>query len=109
MSRLEAVCAEDGTELARLCKKRKVDVATAERAARARTEQAIASTHDLACLKSLGARLRAEPNASVRDGVIWKSPTASRRSRRRSTASAVTRSGTDDAWAIWCGKRLMSS
>ncbi|MFZ6005558.1 MAG: FtsK/SpoIIIE domain-containing protein [Actinomycetota bacterium] len=65
MSRLNAVCAEDAAELARLREKRQVDVAAAERSTRAHTEQAIAAAHDLASSKSLGGRLRAELATAV--------------------------------------------
>lgn len=59
-SQLHATCAGDAAELRRLRDKRQVDLAAAESAARARTEQAITTCHELAQPKSLGSRLRAE-------------------------------------------------
>ncbi len=65
MARLDVACKEDANELARLRNQRQIDIVTAERSMRTRTEQAIGSSYELVSTKSLGGRLRAELSAYV--------------------------------------------
>jgi S-DNA-T family DNA segregation ATPase FtsK/SpoIIIE len=98
MTRLNSVCTEDAAELAQLRERRQAGIVAAERDARKRTEQVIATSPGLSAARSLGSSLRTDldsvtsvhhadsgpPPVSFNEAVAdWKriAPSAERRVR----------------------------